>query len=82
MRTQAINLLRAQLRQEGYRLGSGSAETAAPRCQGLPLPDALQTTLRPVLELLEHLAPAIAAADQSASRAVATRHPASAWVPP
>src|SRR6476661_11118365 len=37
MRTQAINLLRAQLRQEGYRLPAGSSETTAGRCRRLSL---------------------------------------------
>src|SRR5688572_6554159 len=37
MRTQAINQLRAQLRQEGYRLPSGSSATTAARCRGLAL---------------------------------------------
>ena len=42
VRTQAINLLRAQLRQEGYRLASGSAETVVARYDRLAVPAALQ----------------------------------------
>jgi len=63
VRTQAINLLRAQLRQEGYRLGSGSAETVVARYGRLQLPPTLQTSLQPVIALLTHLRPALAALD-------------------
>jgi transposase len=66
MRTQAINLLRAQLRQEGYRLPAGASYTAATRCGRLPLTPELQADLAPVLTLLEALAPLIAARDQEA----------------
>jgi transposase len=66
VRTQAINLLRAQLRQEGYRLPSGSAETAATRYARLAVPAALDEAVRPLVELLEHLAPALARANQAA----------------
>ena len=62
VRTQAINLLRAQLRQDGYRLGSGSAEAAVPRYTRLAVPAALHEALSPLLDLLGHLAPAVAAA--------------------
>jgi transposase len=67
MRTQAINLLRAQLRQEGYRLPSGSSATTAARCRGLSLEAGLQTALLPVLTLLDHLAPLIKACDDAAA---------------
>ncbi len=52
MRTQAINLLRAQLRQEGYRLGSGSAEAALMRYERLSLPPALREALAPIIDVL------------------------------
>lgn len=71
MRTQLINLLRAQLRQEGYRLPSGGSETAAARCRRLTLPSALETALAPVLTLLDAIRPVIAAADQAAQRRAA-----------
>jgi transposase len=67
MRTQAINVLRAQLRQEGYRLGSGASETAAARCRGLVLRADVQADLAPVLTLLDGLAPLIAGCDQAAT---------------
>jgi transposase len=66
VRTQAINLLRAQLRQEGYRLAAGSAECAVPRYRGLTLPAPLAQALAPVIALLEHLGPAIATANTEA----------------
>ena len=61
MRTQTINLLRAQLRQEGIRLGPRSAETVVPRLDALALPDALRR-LAPLRAVLASLAPLIAAA--------------------
>jgi transposase len=68
MRTQAINLLRAQLRQEGYRLPSGASETAAARCRRMALAVDLRDDLAPVLTWLETLAPLIKAREQAAVR--------------
>ena len=62
MRTQTINQLRAQLRQEGIRLGPGSAETVVPRLDALALPAALRAGLAPLRAVLASLAPVIAAA--------------------
>jgi transposase len=67
LRTQAINLLRAQLRQEGYRLPSGSSATTAARCRALALTPGLQETLAPILGLLDDLAPRIQACDAAAA---------------
>jgi transposase len=53
MRTQLINQLRAQLRQEGYRLGSGAAESALRRLARLSLPAGLQQALAPLRTVLE-----------------------------
>jgi len=69
VRTQAINLLRAQLRQEGYRLPSGSAVHAVGRYRALAVPGALAEALAPVVALLEHLVPAIATANTEATAA-------------
>jgi transposase len=52
-RTQLINLLRAQLRQEGIRLGTGSSRAVGRRYRALPLPTPLATALAPVLTVLE-----------------------------
>jgi len=71
VRTQAINLLRAQLRQEGYRLGSGSAESTSRRYARLVVPPALQDALAPIRALLEYLQPAIAAVTTEAQTAAA-----------
>jgi transposase len=66
MRTQAINLLRAQLKQEGYRLSSGSAETVVARYKKLSVPAPLEQALAPLIDVLQHLAPALAQADADA----------------
>jgi transposase len=70
-RTQLINLLRAQLRQEGYRLPSGAAEATVARYRRLSVPEALATTLAPLMTVLEGLAPVLAAADAEATAAAA-----------
>jgi transposase len=59
MRTQAINLLRAQLRQEGYRLGSGSAESVPHRYAQLAVPARLTAALQPLIDLLLQLRPVL-----------------------
>lgn len=71
IRTQLINLLRAQLRQEGYRLPSGASETAALRCRRLALPVGLMADLAPVLALLDALGPVIAGQDRDARQRAA-----------
>lgn len=71
VRTQAINLLRAQLRQEGYRLGSGSAEAALTRYEALALPSALREALTPLIDLLAHLRPRVAQVTDEAHTAAA-----------
>ena len=48
MRTSAVSLLRALLRQDGYRLSSGSCETVPARVARLALPSALAETLAPL----------------------------------
>ena len=67
VRTQAINLLRAQLRQEGYRLSAGSSATVATRCRRLALPPSLRHDLTPLLSLLDGLAPVIAGCETAAA---------------
>jgi transposase len=63
MRTQTINLLRSQLRSVGLRLASGTARSVAARCAALEIPATIQPTIAPLLEVLTHLAPLIAARD-------------------
>jgi len=72
MRTQAINLLRAQLRQEGYRLGSGSAEAALTRYERLTLPPAFREAVAPLRELLASLRPVIAHLSAALEQAAST----------
>jgi transposase len=69
MRTQAINVVRAQLRSAGYRIPAGQAETFARRVRRLALPDDRQAIIAPLLEALEAHAPLIAAADAWTDRA-------------
>lgn len=63
VRTQTINLLRAQLRQEGMRLPAGAAESVGARLSALDLPSALAEALAPLRDLLSAVAPLIAAGD-------------------
>jgi transposase len=78
VRTQAINLVRAQLRQEGYRLGSGSAEHAVRRYARLDVAPTLTAALQPLLDLLRHLEPTLktldAATRTAAHQDAITRH--------
>lgn len=62
MRTQTMNQLRAQLRQEGIRLGPGGAETVVRRFDALAVPAALRAGLAPLRAVLASLAPLIAEA--------------------
>ena len=71
MRTQLIKLLRAQLRQEGYRLPSGSAETVARRYATLQVPAWLAAGVAPIIALLDALVPVLAAADAAVAATVA-----------
>lgn len=60
-RTALINLLRAELRQEGVRLRSCAAEGVPRQYRALALPPAVGESLAPVLTSLEDLTDAIAA---------------------
>ena len=62
-RSGTISLVRALLRQSGYRLGTGSAEQVPTRLGRLPLPPALADRLAPLRRLLETLSEEIAALD-------------------
>jgi transposase len=55
MRTGTISVLRALLRQEGFRLPSGSAAQVSARLARLTLPEALATTLAPLRQIIEAL---------------------------
>src|SRR5207249_301536 len=62
-RTQTISVLRTLIRQTGLRVPTGAAETMVARVQSNALPVALQTTVAPLLSVLNGLAPLIAAAE-------------------
>jgi transposase len=63
MRTGTISLVRALLRQEGYRLPAGSAAQVPARLARLTLPDALATTLVPLRDVIETLTRELAGID-------------------
>jgi len=54
-RTRYISLIRALLRQQGYRVPSGSAERFADRVRSLPLPGRLLSGVAPLLAVMRHL---------------------------
>ena len=59
MRSGVIAHLRALLRQEGFRLGSGSSTSVVTRVAALDLPPALRAVLTPLLDTLSALTPTI-----------------------
>jgi transposase len=72
MRSRGISLVRALLRQEGWRLSRGTAETVPTRLAKLALPEALPTVLTPLTMWLEQLNTLLAKADADVTRTVAT----------
>ena len=54
-RTRYISLIRALLRQQGYRVPSGSAEGFIQRVQDLPLPGRLLSIIAPLLAVMCHV---------------------------
>jgi transposase len=63
-RTRYISLIRALLRQHGYRVPSGSAESFVHRVQGLPLPGRLLSVVAPLLALMRPLNQQLAYCDE------------------
>src|SRR6266508_954280 len=63
-RTRYISLIRALLRQHGYRVPSGSAATFVQRVAALPLPGRLLSTIAPLLAIMRHLNTQLAYSDQ------------------
>ena len=63
MRSGTISLLRALLRQEGYRLPSGSSAQVPTRLATLDVPAALALTLTPLHQTIADLSGRIAAID-------------------
>jgi hypothetical protein len=54
-RARYISLLRARVRREGLRVGSGSAESFPTRLEALELPEHLKAEVGPLLNLMEPL---------------------------
>lgn len=63
MRSGTISLMRALLRQSGYRLAGGSAERVPARLARLTLPEGLAATLAPLRRMVEALTDEIAGVD-------------------
>jgi transposase len=64
MRSGTISVLRALLRQDGYRLPSGDAEHVPVRVARVALPEAVATTLTPLVETIAALTAQIATIDR------------------
>ena len=64
MRTGAVSVVRALLRQEGYRLSSGSCETVPARVARLTLTTVLQETVAPLCRQIATLTTEIQAIDR------------------
>jgi transposase len=63
MRSGTISLIRSLLRQEGYRLATGSSERVPTRLAALALPSGLGETIAPLARLVETLTTEIAGVD-------------------
>ena len=72
MRTGTISVIRALLRQSGYRAGTGSAETFVARLERLGVPSALRTTLAPLTRTLATVTREIATLDRHLAKVAAT----------
>jgi transposase len=71
MRSGAVALIRSLVKQDGYRLRSGSAERVPARLTQLPLPAALQAILAPLVRIIETATTEIATLDQQLARRAA-----------
>jgi transposase len=72
MRSGTISLVRSLLRQSGYRLSSGSAETVPARVRALTVPGALTATLTPLCRTIEALSDEIIGIDAQLRERAAT----------
>lgn len=70
-RTRYISLIRALLRQQGYRVPSGSAEGFLHRVRALALPGRLVSTIAPLLAVMRHLNAQLAYSDETIERVAA-----------
>jgi len=72
MRSGTVSLVRSLLRQSGYRLASGTAETVPARVARLGLPPELATTLAPLCRQIATLTGDVRAIDARVQTRVAT----------
>jgi transposase len=72
MRSRSISLVRALLRQDGWQLSRGTAETVPTRLEQLALPAALRTVLTPLTTWLKELNTLLATADADVAASAAT----------
>jgi transposase len=70
-RTRSISLIRALLRQQGYRVPSGSAEAFATRVRALALPGPLRSLIAPLLAVMRPLNRQLAYSDATIERLAA-----------
>lgn len=70
IRSGTISVLRSLLRQEGYRVGSGSAESVPRRVATLAVPATLALTLAPLQRVLDELSARILEIDRRLRTAV------------
>ena len=71
-RTRYISLIRALLRQHGWRVPSGSAEGFPRRVLALPLPGRLRSEVAPLRAVMRHLQPQLAYSDERIAAVTAT----------
>jgi transposase len=69
-RSRRISLSRALLRQDGFRVPSGSTTTFAKRVRELELPDELRDAVEPLLKAHEQVCAQIDAVDEKVAQAV------------
>jgi transposase len=72
MRSGTISVIRALLRQSGYRAGTGGSDAFGDRLARLTLPEALATTIAPLVRTLATLRTEIRALDAHLDRVAAT----------
>jgi len=70
-RTRYISAIRALLRQQGYRVSSGSAEAFPARVRALALPGPLLSLIAPLLAVMRHLNRQLAYSDETIERVAA-----------
>ena len=70
-RTRYISLIRALLRQQSYRVPSGSAEAFLSRVRALALPGPLLSLIAPLLAVMRHLNRQLAYSDETIERLAA-----------